>query len=542
MQTSTLQKSDRAFVGFSLAAVAGILVLFGLISWVLWRQSIETEEQRVTDLARVLAERTEQIIVDARDMLAAFNSSDLERCSDGHTSAMHEAAIAKPYIRAIGYWRAAERLCGVGYIQAIQLKPSRADRIYDSGVIAWWPSSQTSVGGVQLFLMRYGDHDVAIDPRMLLEASTAQGRTAGLWVEGLQMTKTAPEADIPRPDTLAAGLTLDQQNSRLVSRVSLGTIFPIDIVAVESIGLFRDRYLPMLLAATGLGLVLSAVWIYLVLRYSRHRLSLSTQLREALLNGDIAAYYQPIVALATGRCVGAEVLARWIREDGEMVRPDLFIPIAEEAGLVPEITLAMLTATVRDLGDLLSDHPQLSVNINLAPEDLTSDKFMRAMTDSLRHNSIAATSVKLEITERTMVNTDQSRELIREFRRRGHQVAVDDFGTGYSSLSYLQTFELDTLKIDKCFVDAIGTEAVTNQVIGHVIDMAKSLALDTVAEGIETLQQARWLIDQGVEYGQGFLFSRPIPANEFRHFFSVHNKAKAGFMHETSTGEKSAYA
>ena len=540
MQTWAMQRSETAFIGFPIAAIAGAVLLFGLISWVLWRESIATEEQRLAELARVLGERTEQIIVDVRDTLNAFNSSSVDKCSDSHISTMHEVAIAKPYIRAIGYWRAAERLCGVGYIQAIELKPSRADRIYDSGVIAWWPSSQTSVGGVQLFLMRYGDHDMAIDPRMLLGTTTVWEHQAGLWVEGLPMAQTAPDADLPPPDTIPVGLTLDQKNNRLVSRFSLGTIFPIDIVAVESIVSFRDRYLSALLAAAGLGLVLSAVWIYLVLWYSRHRLSLPTQLREALANARIEAYYQPVVELSSGRCVGAEVLARWIRADGEMVRPDVFIPIAEEAGLVPEITLSMLAATLHDLGALLRDHPQLCININLAPEDLMSDKFMRALTHSLQQHVVPASSIKLEITERTMVNTDRSRKLIREFRRLGHKVAVDDFGTGYSSLAYLQSFELDTLKIDKSFVDAIGTEAVTNHVISHVIDMAKSLSLDIIAEGIETVQQASWLIDQGVEYGQGFLFSASIPASEFREYFHAHNKPGPGFKRETTTREKPA--
>jgi len=539
MQLRTLRKTDTKFIGFTLAAIAGVLVLFGLVSWLLWRESMETEEKRVAELARVLGERTEQIIVDARDMLDAFNRSSLDKCSADHISVMHKAAVNKPYIRAIGYWRAAERLCGVGYIQAVELKPSRADRIYESGVIAWWPSSQTNVGGVQMFLMRYGDHDVAIDPRMLLEPTTAQVRQAGLWVEGLPMSKTAGDADIPPPDTLAVGLTVDQENNRLVSRFSLGTILPIDIVAVESIDLFWKRYLPIILATAGLGLVLTATWIYLVLRYSRHRLSLTTQLRAALAEGRIEAYFQPIVELSSNRCVGAEVLARWVREDGEMVRPDLFIPIAEEAGLVPEITLAMLAATLRDLQTLLNEHPRLCINVNLAPEDLASDKFMQTLTHKLQQHAVAAASVKLEISERTMVNTEQSRELVREFRRRGHGVAVDDFGTGYSSLSYLASFELDTLKIDKAFVDAIGTEAVTNHVVGHVIDMARSLELDIVAEGIETEEQAGWLLAGGVEYGQGFLFSRPIPAREFRAFFHAHDKQDQG---PNTTGEKPADA
>lgn len=513
-------RTAASFFGFPLVVIAGIVVLFGSVSWVFWRESIATEEQVVAELARVLGERTEQIIVDARDMLDTFNASDAPRCSAEHSQAMHEAAISKPYIRAIGYWRAAERLCGVGFIQSIALKPSRADRIYDSGVIAWWPSAQTKVGDVQLFLMRYGDHDVAIDPRMLFEeAAAVNSRQAGLWVEGLPMAQTTVGADIPSPDMVPVGLTLDQQNNRLVSRFSLGTIFPIDIVAVESIDRFWDRYLPLMLAAAILGIVLTAAWIYLALRYSRHRLSLPKQLRDALARGHITAHYQPVMDLATGRCVGAEALARWIGSNGNMVRPDVFIPIAEEVGLVPDITLAILEATLRDLGGLLRENPHLSISINLAPEDLISDAFSHSLAQSLQRHSVPPSCIKLEITERAMVNTDDSREVIREFRKRGHQIAIDDFGTGYSSLAYLESFDLDTLKIDKSFVDAIGTQAVTHSVVGHVIEMAKSLSLDIVAEGIETVQQASWLIEQDVEYGQGFLYSRPVTARQFREFY-----------------------
>lgn len=517
---------DKVFFGFPLAAIAGALLLFGLVCWLLWQESMETEERRVAELARILGERTEQIIVEARDMLDELNKSTLLRCSDEHSRAMHVAAIAKPHIRAIGYWRAAKRICGVGFIQAVDLKPSHADHIYDSGVIAWWPSSQTKVGTVPLFLMRYGNHDLAIDPRMLLEAAKLQGRQAGLWVEGLPMAKYPAEADIPSPVTVPVGLTVDQQNNRLVSRFSLGTIFPIDIVAVEPIGHFWDRYMPIILPVIGMGLILAAAWFYLVFWYSRHLLSLPTQLREALAKARVMAYYQPIVEFSTGRCVGAEALARWIREDGELMHPDVFIPIAEEAGLVPEVTLAMLSATLNDLGKLLRDNAQLCININLAPEDLTDENFVEELTDSLQRHAVAASSIKLEITERGMLNTDLSRKLIAEFRSLGHKVAVDDFGTGYSSLAYLQSFDLDTLKIDKSFVDAIGTEAVTTHVIGHVIDLAKSLSLDIVAEGVETERQVTWLTEHGVEYGQGYFFSRPVPAKEFKKFFKAHEKAR----------------
>jgi sensor c-di-GMP phosphodiesterase-like protein len=145
------------------------------------------------------------------------------------------------------------------------------------------------------------------------------------------------------------------------------------------------------------------------------------------------------------------------------------------------------------------------------------------LRQQLRKHKVSASNLKLEITERAIIDSDDCRARIKALRRLGHPVAVDDFGTGYSSLSYLEKFELDTLKIDKSFVDAIGTDAVTSPVIGHVIDMAKSLKLDIVAEGIETAMQKRWLRAHHVEFGQGFLFSPALPAREFISYVKRHS-------------------
>jgi sensor c-di-GMP phosphodiesterase-like protein len=518
-------RRDRVFIGFALAAFLGAAGLFGQVTWILWQESVDAEERRVAELARELGESAEQMIVESRALLDRFNRTGYERCSAEHISEMQKAAVTRPYIRAMGYWRATQRVCGVGFIQGVALKPSRADRIYDSGVIAWWPSPQTEVGGVQLFLMRYGDHDVAIDPRLLLQTPEDSARQAGLWVENLPMARTSSRADIPPPDTLPLGLTLDSENNRVLSRFTLGSIFPMDIVAVETIDRFWSRYLPILAAAAALGLFLAAVWIYAVLRYSRHRMSLSTELRDAIQRGRVTAYYQPIVELATGRCVGAEAVARWIRPDGETIQPEVFLPLAEQSGLVPDITMAVLHAMLRDIGDILRQNPLLKVNINLAPEDLSDEDFMQRLRTQLVNAQVAPQSLKLEITERAMINSDRSRQQISDLRERGHEIAVDDFGTGYSSLAYLQSFELDTLKIDKSFVDAIGTEAVTHNVVGHVIEMAGTLHLDTVAEGIESVEQARWLRSHGVEFGQGFLYSKPIPAHPFRSYLKSNLQA-----------------
>jgi sensor c-di-GMP phosphodiesterase-like protein len=522
-----MRRRDKVLLGSSLAALAGIAVLLVALLWLLWSESFAAEEAQAGDLAALLGTRTEAIIVETRDLLDGFDRLELARCSPEHLDVLQQAAVSRAYIRAIGHWRAAERLCSVGFLHGAGLRPPRADRIYDSGVLAWWPGPHTEVGGVQLFLMRFGDHDVAIDPRMLLEIDPGQSqRQAGLWVEGLRMAASPWDAELPLPEDLPVGLSIDQANNRLVSRFSHSAVLPIELVAIEPIASVWGRHTRTLMVGSGLGLLLVGLWLFLVLRYSRQQLSLETELKLALAAGAIHVAYQPVVELDSGRCVGAEALARWERDDGESVSPELFVPLAERAGLVQALTLAVLEGIIGDLRALLREAPELSINLNLSSDDLKSDRFGEALRSLLQTADLPAGAIKLEITERALVNNDTSRTLIREFRLRGHQVAVDDFGTGYSSLSYLETFELDVLKIDKSFVDAIGTGAATSHVIGHVIEMAKSLGLETVAEGVQHSAQAEWLTEHGVRYGQGYLFSKPLSAAAFLDYFR-RNRANA---------------
>jgi sensor c-di-GMP phosphodiesterase-like protein len=186
--------------------------------------------------------------------------------------------------------------------------------------------------------------------------------------------------------------------------------------------------------------------------------------------------------------------------------------------LLPAVTFAVLDAPLRDLRGLLLDCPGLSIHINLSQADLGGDAFSEALQDRLQAAGLPNRTIGLEITERALVNTDTARATIHRLRARGHQVAVDDFGTGFSSLSYLSAFDLDVLKIDKSFVDAIGTEAATSNVIVHVIEMARSLGLRTVAEGVEREEQWHWLVAHGVDFAQGYLFSPPLAARDFIDF------------------------
>jgi len=515
--------------GAAIAALFGITVVFSSLLWLLWRESVASEAAVAGGLAAALGRAVDNTFEDARRMLAGLDELQIPRCSEEHLRAMQDAAISRPYVRAIGYWQAARRMCGVGLLPSQGLKPEHADRVYSSGVVAWWPSPQTEYGGVQLFLMRFGDHDVAIDPRLLLDMGSAQDREAVLWVDHLRMSASPWDVALPLPESLPLGVSIDRVHGRLISRFSHNDLLPVDVLASESMDTFLQRHSIVLFAGAALGLLLAAGWIYLILRFSRQRLSLASELRQALSTPGFGVKYQPVIELATGKCVGAEGLARWERENGERVSPGIFVPVAEEAGLIQDLTRAVLRIAIRDASQIREEFPDFGINVNLSADDLKNDRTDRELVKLLEAARLSPGAIKLEITERALINSDVSRALIREFRRRGHQVAIDDFGTGYCSLAYLQTFDLDVLKIDKSFVDAIGTEAATSQVIVHVIEMAKSLHLDTVAEGIETLEQVDWLTQHGVRLGQGFLFSRPLMLGEFLQFLraQVHQPERA---------------
>ena len=512
-------RREKLLIGVSVAAFAGVALVFSSALWFLWHDSVTAEEAVLSGLAQSLGERTEGVILDTRNLLERLDRLPGPRCAVPHLRAMEEAAATRPYLRAIGHWRADTRQCGVGFMQTIALKPPKADRIYPSGVIAWWPGPQTEVGGVPHFLMRYGNHDAAIDPRRLVEIGPVGARQVGLWLEHLRLVSEPARADLPAPASVPVGVNVDRAGGRIVSRFSRNALLPIDIVAIEPFGSFWDRHLRTLAVGSTAGLVLASAWLFAVIRFTRKKLSLSAELREALAQGRIAVHYQPIVELASGRCVGAEALARWTRHDGESISPEVFIPLAEREGLVSAITMTTIDTVIRDLRMLRARSPELAIHVNLAAQDLKCQAFGHALAERLATAGLPTGAIHLEITERAWINSDAARTAVQALRSRGHQIAIDDFGTGYSSLSYLETFELDVLKIDKSFVAAIDTsEAAMGQVIGHVIKMARSLGLRTIAEGVETRTQRRWLIDRGVTCGQGFLFSEPLPAEAFVEF------------------------
>ena len=267
-------------------------------------------------------------------------------------------------------------------------------------------------------------------------------------------------------------------------------------------------------AVAGLfGLAFGFLWsIY----YRRNR-SLDHQLRRAIENDDFRMVYQPIVDVRNGRIIGAESLIRWNDEEGLPVSPDVLITLAEDRGFICQITRLVVRHVFRDLDDTLRRLPNFRVSINVSAADLVDPKFLPMMEAELREARVSPNNVAIEVTERCMACSPMAIETVHSLRKAGFSVQIDDFGTGYSSLSCLNNFAVDTIKVDRAFIQAVGTDSVTLGVLPLILAMAESLNLEVILEGVETQEQVDFFTAFGTPlYAQGWYFGRPMPAEHLK--------------------------
>jgi diguanylate cyclase (GGDEF)-like protein/PAS domain S-box-containing protein len=264
---------------------------------------------------------------------------------------------------------------------------------------------------------------------------------------------------------------------------------------------------------------------------SADRLELRADLARAITSEQFVAHYQPVVDIETRRIVGAEALIRWDHPQRGLVGPGLFIPLAEESGMIGALGEWILERACTDLarwredfGEPMSD---FTISVNLSVQQLHDDLIVSTVRDILQRAGLPAERLVLEVTESTLITeTDKIRATMQELRALGSRLAVDDFGTGYSSLGYIQQFEFDVLKIDKSFVDGLET-GTSRQIVTAVLDLARQLGVRTIAEGIETELQDGVLRDLGCRFGQGYLYSRPVAESDFRELLAAERSAGA---------------
>ncbi|TDY03919.1 putative bifunctional diguanylate cyclase/phosphodiesterase [Thiohalophilus thiocyanatoxydans] len=248
------------------------------------------------------------------------------------------------------------------------------------------------------------------------------------------------------------------------------------------------------------------------------RLELSHDLRQAAEQNELLIYYQPKINLINGNLIGAEALVRWQHPQHGMISPAEFIPLAEETGSIGRIGEWILRAAcARNRQWQTEGYPPQSIAVNLSARQFNRE-LPKQVAQILRDTGLEAKYLELEITEGIAMSVDSSIDIMRQLRELGVKLAIDDFGTGFSSLTYLKQFPIQTLKIDQSFVKQLEHSLSDRAIVRSIIELGHHLELDIVAEGVETVEQKQMLEEYRCDTMQGYLFSRPVPADEYEKF------------------------
>jgi PAS domain S-box-containing protein len=274
------------------------------------------------------------------------------------------------------------------------------------------------------------------------------------------------------------------------------------------------------------------------------RLLLESDLRKALERDQIRVYYQPKVDIPTGALVGMEALVRWQHPTRGLISPGLFIPVAEESGLIEAIGSHVLrTACADTRAWLAAGNSGLSVAVNLSARQFRNRGLVEEVAAALGETGLHPGALELEITESVVMDDAESAvRTLHALKAMGMRLAVDDFGTGYSSFGYIKRFSLDTLKIDRSFVDHVHESGDDAAIAGAIIAMAHHLKLQVVAEGVETAEQLTFLHDNDCDLAQGYFFAKPLPHTEFEAMLRAQAQQPAGSAYRHAAWRKPAYS
>ncbi|PIJ51238.1 hypothetical protein BL250_05540 [Erwinia sp. OLTSP20] len=491
-----------------LAAVLLPLLLSLIFSYFAARNQLS---HHMSSIGESLMNHSEQISDRAAAMLNRLQPFSAQPCNRVLID-IQRISNLNAYFRSIGLFEHHEILCSSAYGSLV--------RPLNSLVPDWFSLqagqvSALSIAGTYgvpnrpaiLFVQRNQDGSgsyVIIDGQYLLDFMNAVGRHQND-VFSLQVG----DGYAIRNSQLAPDNTLLWHNFHLTLHSAR---YPITLSVDASASEFIRIWLQLLLTFLSLGIILALIFILLANNWLQRRHSFRDEMRRAIARDEFFVVYQPVYSNQTGTASGMEALLRWQRPNGEWVNPDMFIAAAEAEQMIIPLTRHLLSLIIRDsAGWQVPDGFHLALNV--AAEHLQDESFLDDIRRFARHMALHTRQLKilLELTERSLIGDPQAViGKLNELRREGFYVAIDDFGTGHCTLSYLQTFPLDYLKIDKGFVAAIEDIEGETPVLDTIIQLSHKLALQAVAEGVETPIQLHYLQQRNVAYIQGYLYAHPM--------------------------------
>lgn len=492
-----------------------VLVPVALSIWLSHRQAEETFMHELDTFSRLVKMRAEKVVNQGKAALRHLDSFEGVPCSPDHLLMMRRVSYTFRYVQEVIYLNHNMPECSSleSDTEATAFPPP--EKITTDGFRAWLTSHNDL--GLTQYMVAIGTerHIIMTDPQSFIDVVSSGSWPINVALIGIN-TKRVITSNSKAPTAEVLNQVNSQHPVQIQASNAAWNITPVPemgiaIITWASLTPLEQSWMRLLAIWLPVGLLLSLAIAFFLIRILRRLQSPSYRLLDAIRAREIEMFYQPIVALDSGRIVGAEALVRWRQSDGGLLFPDTFIPLAAQTGLMPQLTKLIIEKVFEDMGLWLKAHPDQHVSINLEPSDLLTSTVPNQIHALLTQWQLSSSQIALEVTERGFADPATSMPTISALRAAGHAIYIDDFGTGYSSLSYLQNLDVDIIKIDKSFVDALEYKNMTT----HIVEMAKALKLAMVAEGIETEGQLSWLYQHGVQFGQGWLYSKALPKDAF---------------------------
>jgi sensor c-di-GMP phosphodiesterase-like protein len=488
--------------------------LIGL-NLLLWLHINANGRVDIQDAAATMLHLAESRLDEAMTQIVAF-SVDIEHasCSDDVLQSAGHAILNAPFVSDINI---------VDPTGAAVCSPTDNPRV----VRAVSPAHDTSNPNVKFSLVDFGGDQAQKSVQLFWRFPDGWG--ASLLIPG---DKLLPAVVIGRLQAdfvaklrlvdgsfVSAQLSRDSMSTEGVSAFDVRTMserYPLALsVTVPSTALWQS-YRELFLWGNAGGVVLALISMLVALAVSRQMEGPVRQIETAIRRGDFIPYYQPIMCIRTGKLLGCEVLVRRRRADGGVDAPGAFIHIVEATGQIFEITRSLMAQARDELGPFYAPRPHLKVSFNLVADHFNDASIVSDVKQIFENTALKPTQVVLEVTERQQLpNLASARVIIAKLQELGVRIALDDVGTGHGGMSYLLKLGVDMMKMDKMFVDAIGTDRYSTAIIDTLVKLAADLNIEFIAEGVETFEQVVYLREHGVDAAQGYVFSPPLPGRLF---------------------------
>jgi sensor c-di-GMP phosphodiesterase-like protein len=511
---------------FSRLWISAVVILLGVLAgYSVGQESIRHAiHERMTEYTDQLLEHDEEIAGEVRSTLIQAGESTYKPCSEEDIALLRRLTFKARYLKDVGRLEDGRFACSAtaGNL-ATPLPMLKPDMQAPDGMRMYEQFPLSVPAGDFANIVASSNADVVVAPDTFSDFPQLPIHySAGISDPKMpdQMRMDAASRDgllgVTGQKQLPSGLL---QSSKVVRagnvlyRARCSSRFPVCVVTYVPVAEVWRSNRGLMLGYLGTGTTSGVGCALALLLAGRKKRSQTNQLKRAILMGKLSVAYQPIVELGTHRIVGAEALARWTDEDGDSIRPETIIALAEAEGFVSEITRFVITRSIEELTEVFENIPDFRLNINLAPSDLADPRLLLLLDEKLSSSVITAANLNFELTERATSDKDVAVAAIRRLRQRGHGVFIDDFGTGYSNLAYLTELNVDGIKINRSFIATLGTDSVTASIVPQILAVARAFGLQVVVQGIEREEQAKYFaLDDPQILGQGWFFGQPIPA------------------------------